>query len=262
VLRDHMRIVRNLCRYRRRTESGCFVPDKHLFPDPHPPIRPYIFSYPQITCLLKAASDLPGASVSPIRAAVFRLAIVLLYTAGLRRGELLRLCVGDYDSHTRTLSIRETKFHSTRYLPLSANAAQELEDYLRLRRQHRLPLEADTPLIWNAQGGGRAYTDTTLRNVIRKLLAACEIRTAEGRLPRIHDLRHTFAVHALLRWYHLGLDLQAKLPLLAIYMGHVSIVSTEYYLHFVDDIAAVSSDRFAAHCAALVRPLSANGDVQ
>lgn len=69
-----------------------------------------------------------------------------------------------------------------------------------------------------------------------------------------NDLRHTFAVHALLRWYRAGADVQAKLPFLAAYMGHVSVASTEYYLHFVAEIAAAAGDRFAQQYAALVTP--------
>jgi len=262
VLRNHMRIVRNLCLYRRRTVPDCFVPNKLLFPSNHPPILPHIFTDNQISCLLKAVNALPPSSVSPLRAVVFRLAIILLYTAGLRRGELLRLTMGDYNPRNQTVTIRESKFHSTRYLPLSPDAAREIDHYLKLRRQHHLPTDADTPLICNAQRGGRAYTGTSLRRIIRELMHACDIHTADGRSPRIHDFRHSFAVNALLRWYREGADVQAKLPLLATYMGHVSIVYTEYYLHFVDELAAVSSTRFATHYAALIQPLTKQGGGQ
>jgi integrase len=261
-LRNHMRIVRNLCLYRHRSEPDSFVPDKHLFPSNHPPFQPYIFTDKQISCLLKAANELPPSPVSPLRAAVFRLAIILLYTAGLRRGELLRLTVGDYNPRNQTLTILESKFHSTRYLPLSPDTAREVDHYLSLRHQHHLPVDADTPFICNAQQGGRAYTGTGLRRVIKDLMHACSIHTADGRSPRIHDFRHSFAVNALLRWYREGADVQAKLPLLATYMGHVSIASTEYYLHFIDELAAVSSARFASHYAALVLPLESQGDCQ
>ncbi len=262
VLRNHMRIVRNLCLYRQRTVPGCFVPDKRLFPSNHPPIQPHIFTEIQISCLLKAVNVLPPSWVSPLRADVFHLAIVLLYTAGLRRGELLRLTVGDYNPRNQVVTIIESKFHSTRYLPLSLDATREIDHYLSLRRQHHLPTDADTPLIGNTQRGGRAYTGTGLRAVIQRLMRTCNIHTAVGHSPRIHDFRHSFAVNALLRWYQEGADVQAKLPLLATYMGHVSIVSTEYYLHFIDELAAVSSDLFATHYATLVHPLTKQGDDQ
>jgi integrase len=98
---------------------------------------------------------------------------------------------------------------------------------------------------------------------MRQLFTLANIRTPEGRLPRTHDLRHAFAVNALLRWYRAGIDVQAKLPRLATYMGHVSNASTEYYLPFIEDLAAAASERFAAHCGALVTPLTpSTGDHQ
>ena len=91
------------------------------------------------------------------------------------------------------------------------------------------------------------------------LLRAAQISTETGRVPRLHDLRHTFAVQALLRWYRAGADVNAKLPLLATYMGHVSIVSTEYYLQFVGPLATLASERFARQCGALVTAPAARG---
>ncbi|HAA02977.1 MAG TPA: integrase, partial [Syntrophobacteraceae bacterium] len=81
---------------------------------------------------------------------------------------------------------------------------------------------------------GKAYSGGGIGQGLRKLFRQTGIRTTEGRLPRVHDLRHSFAVNVLLRWYRSGADIRTKLPLLAPYMGHVSIVSTEHYLHFVD----------------------------
>ena len=87
---------------------------------------------------------------------------------------------------------------------------------------------------------------------MRALFRQVGVRTATGQLPRTHDFRHGFAVNALLRWYRAGLDGQTKLPLLAAYMGHVSIVSTAYYLQFVEPLANAASARFADHCGTLI----------
>lgn len=252
VRRNRMRIVRNLCLYRRRTEPGCFVPDAALFPPLHQAIAPHLFTAAEIAALLRVAATLELTPRSPLRRETFRLALVLLYTTGLRRGELLRLLVGDYDPEERTLLVRESKFHKSRLLPLSPDGAREVEDYLQARRVRRLALAQDAPLVWSPAAGGRPYTENGLRTGINRLLSAAGIRTASGRLPRLHDFRHTFAVHALLRWYRGGADVQGKLPFLATYMGHVSIVSTQYYLQFVDELAGLASDRFAERCGALV----------
>lgn len=255
VRRSRMRIVRNFCLYRRRAEPSCFVPDLALFPPLHQAVQPHIFIEAEIGRLLRATETLGSAPGSPLRRETLRLALVLFYTTGLRRGELLRLAIGDYDPEARTLLIRESKFHKFRLLPLSVDASSHLEAYLHVRRCQRLPASGETPLFGSPYCDGKSYTATGLRTGINLLLSTEEIRTVAGRLPRIHDFRHTFAVHALMRWYRTGADVQAKLPFLATYMGHVSIASTHYYLHFVDQLAGLASSRFADQYAALVTPL-------
>jgi integrase len=95
--RGRMYMVRKLCLHMRRKDPGCFLPDSNLFPRPQPPVRPYIFSEADILKLLKAASALQPCPNSPLNAEGYRIAIVLLYTAGLRRGELVRLTLSDFD---------------------------------------------------------------------------------------------------------------------------------------------------------------------
>lgn len=252
VRRNWMRVVRNLCLYRRRREPTCFVPDPLQFPLPHQPVRPHIFTEAEIARLLDEAQRLAPGNRSPLHAENMRLAIVLLYTAGLRRGELKRLVVGDYHRQERTLLVRESKFHKSRLLPLSGDAVREVEAHLRTRQARGLPAGSDAPLIWNAYGRGGAYTGEGLAHGIRSLFQAADIRTAAGRRPRVHDIRHSFAVQALLRWYRAGEDVQAKLPHLATYMGHVSIVSTQLYLHFIEQLAASASERFERRYGALI----------
>jgi len=218
-----------------------------------------LFTDEDIRRLLTAASALRASLTSPLRRENLRLAIVLLYTTGLRRGELVRLTVSDYDGDQRTLLIRESKFHKSRLVPLSPDGAGEIDRLLDLRQAQHLPLTPDSQLLWNRSRGGNAYTGAGLGHVLRTLFRSTQIRTEQGRVPRVHDFRHAFAITALLRWYRAGVDVQAKLPLLATYMGHVSVVSTAYYLQFVEPLAALASERFAHQCGALVTRL-ARGD--
>jgi integrase len=257
VRRNWMRIVRNLCLYRRRSEPTCFVPDPAGFPKPHQPRRPHLFEPEEIGRLLRVTDDLQPHSTSPLRREVFRLAIVLLYTAGLRRGELVRLTLSDYDPAERTLQIRATKFHKSRLVPLSCDATREMEEYLRARRN--LPHSADAPLLCNRSRGQRPYTGAGLGQGLRQLFRRADVRTASGGLPRVHDLRHGFAHQALLRWYRAGIDVHTKLPALATYMGHVSIVSTQHYLALLEPFAQEASERFDRHCQSFLDP--APGDL-
>ena len=142
---------------------------------------------------------------------------------------------------------------------LSSDAGRELDKYLTLRRDRHLPMGVDSRLLWNSYANG--YSACGIGSGIRDLLRSSGVRKADGHLPRCHDLRHSFALRRLLRWYHTGADVQAKLPTLATYMGHVSINSTEYYLPFIAELAAAASTRFASRYGALVQPLPDAGSV-
>lgn len=260
IRRAEMRIVRNLCLYRRRSEPTCFVPDRRLFPPCHQPLTPYCLSTEEMARLIAATDTLFMTSGLPLRAAAVRLGLVLLYTAGLRRGELLRLTIGDYDRAARTVLIRESKFHKSRLLPLSGDAAGELDVYLSARRAYRPQSMTDeAPLIWYGGKLVRSYTGSGFARLYRRLAQTAGIHRADGQPPRVHDVRHSFAINALLRWYRAGLDVQAKLPLLSTYMGHVSIASTRHYLRFIEPLASAASERFAQHCGSLVTPTPGEG---
>ncbi len=152
-----MRSVRNLCLYRRRGEPDCFIPDERLFPSVHQAIRPHIFTDSEIVQLLAAARTLARTSNSPLCPENRRLAIVLLSTTGLRRGELTRLTVGDYDPPQHTLTIGESKFHKSRLVRVSADTAREIEQLMAIRDQRRLPAEAESPLLWHRSPNTGGY---------------------------------------------------------------------------------------------------------
>jgi integrase len=152
--------------------------------------------------------------------------------------------------------IRESKFHKSRLIPVSTDAAREIDRLLELRRQQRYPTGGESPLLWHRH---RGYSPGGICTTVRALFRQAGIRTTSGHLPRPHDFRHGFALTVLLRWYRAGVDVQAKLPFLAHYMGHVSIVSTAYHLQFVEPLATAASTRFADSCGALITPLPIGG---
>ncbi len=248
VRRSYQRIVRNFCLYRRRTEPDCFVPDLNSFPRPRPYCTPVLVEPEQIGRMLALATHLTPTQLSPLRPAVLRLAIVLLYTAGLRHGELLRLTLQDIEPRTGVLQIRESKFHKSRLVPLSPDALAEFHHYLSQRLTPTFDTRPASPLLCNLKRGRLGpYTETGLRYAIYSLFDAAGVYGSDGRRPRVHDLRHSFAIQALIRWYREGVDVQSRLPHLALYMGHVSIISTAYYLRWVPSLAALASERFEQH---------------
>lgn len=239
------------CRYRRRREPGCFLPDRDSLARQKPYPLPTIIEPQQIALLLDHVSRLPAMEGRyRMRASAMRLAVVLLYTAGLRRGEVVRLTLGDVDAEAGILRIRESKFHKSRWVPLSASATAQLRRYLDARHSARLDEHATAPLLCTA--GSHFYSGGGLFRGLKQLMRAAGIHDSAGRVPRVQDFRHSFAVAALLRWYEADADVQANLPRLALYMGHVNIVSTAYYLRWMPAIVARASDRFARACAGVV----------
>lgn len=247
--RQRMLAVRKFCLYQRRSDPRCFVPDPHGFPQRGPTPRPFILTERQVLALLREATQLAPARDSPLRPAVYRLAIVLLYTAGLRRGELVRLALADCDAARGTLHVRTSKFRKSRLVALSADARDELERYLKQRL--RDGLDPAAPLLAHGVDIRRAYTGGGLGEGVRRLFRAADIRDAGGAVPRVHDLRHTYATHALLREYRCGRDPQALLPRLSAAMGHASPAFTAHYLTCLEPVLAVAAAQVAAH----VRPL-------
>jgi integrase len=245
------RIVHKFCCYRRRTEPQCFVPDPLSFVRLKPYPLPTILSRSQVAQLLAAcAPSRRRTRSSRLHGQMMRCAVVLLYTAGLRRGEIVRLTLGDVDATAGVLRIRDSKFHKARWVPLSPSATRELRRYLRVRRRARFDRRPAAPLFCTMDG--RAYGPVSFRGRFIALCNAAGVRGSDGRCPRLHDMRHSFAVGALLRWYENDEDVQVQLPRLAMYMGHVSIASTAYYLRLMPEVMQHASERFARSCPDLL----------
>lgn len=253
VRRDRLRIVRNFLLFHSRNHTVEFIPDVATFPRPSPPCQPRLVSEVEMARVLATATRLPPSSSNPLRAETARLAFILLFCCGLRRGELLRMKVAHIDQTQNLLRVEGTKFHKSRLVPMSDSVSHVLRDYLDLRRQKRLPSDAESFLIWSR---GRpaphaVYTATTLRQIWQHLCLSVGVVDERGRPPRLHDMRHSFAINALQRWYAQGEDAQARLPHLAAYMGHVSPVSTYYYLQLTPQLRDAASQRFHTLCAPL-----------
>ncbi|WP_043284780.1 tyrosine-type recombinase/integrase [Paraburkholderia oxyphila] len=250
--RKWQQIVYNFCLYRRRSDPTAFVPEAEGFVRKRPYVTPVIVEPEQISRMLIVATGLSSNRSFPLRGPCMRLAVVLLYTCGLRLGELLRLRLSDVEEGGRVLRIRESKFHRSRLIPLSDSAAGELRAYLDTRRA-MASTKADAPLLCNRFGGAvHPYSHPGMQAALINLFDAAGVRDEYGRRPRVHDLRHSFALQALIRWYRQRADVQSKLPMLALYMGHTSIESSAYYLKWVPTLRQLASTRFEERFGYLV----------
>ena len=238
--------VRQLCHFRRRRDPRGYVPSVSGAPQTESHYVPYIFSIGQIQAMVEAAGRHQGRNFWP---GLLRLLILTTYCTGLRLGETVRLRCADVDLHTRVLHIRASKGR-TRLVPFGEDLAREFRRYwpqrdeLLRRKGHD---RADALLIGRY---GRAISLKAASEALRRILRHLGLKRSCGRIgPRPYDLRHAFAVHRLTAWYREGVDIHARLPWLSAYMGHVSILGTETYLHATPELLQFASDRFARRVA-------------
>ena len=246
VRRNRLRIVRNFLQFHARHHPETYIPDSAAFPQPVPYRHPRLVSVKEMAQVLAAARQLPVSHQNPLRSETVRLALLLLFCCGLRRGELLRLQWRHFDTLENFLRIDETKFHKSRLVPLSKSVAKELAAYRELRRCRGLAVQPEHYIIWsdNPVAFEQVYSAPALAGNWRQLCLATGVIDERGRPPRLHDLRHSAAVCILERWYRTGADLHAKLPYLATYLGHVNPVSTHHYLHFTPELQQAAGQRF------------------
>lgn len=205
---------------------------------------PFIFDVDQARRLVEAARSLPDHSRSPLRGPAYRTIFALLYGLGLRIGEVTRLQIGDVDWDRRTVLVRDSKFGKTRLVPFGPRLGSVLRDYLDEReRRWRAPAAVDP--LFTFDGRGPVSTNTIRNTFHRDLMPRLALRAPEGTLrPRVHDLRHSFAVGVLLRWYRTGQDPAARLHHLSTFLGHVKPESTAVYLTITSDLLQEASRRF------------------
>ena len=247
---DYGLLVQRFCRYRRRIDPMCYVPDRLSLGRRRPYPLPSPTEPQHVAALLEYLDSLPRVAPLTLRAPALRLTIVLLFTTGIRRGEAARLTLGDIDAAAGVLRIRASKFHKSRWVPLSTTATAELRTYLAERRAVDPHAAAADRLLCSRPG--HAYTPETLSDAVKNVMARSGAWADAPRLPRVHDFRHGFAVAALRRWYEAEADVQSHLPHLALYMGHVSIDSTAYYLRYMPAVVALASDRFRRACGDVI----------
>jgi integrase/recombinase XerD len=170
--------------------------------------------------------------------------LLLLYGTGMRIGEVLSLSLQDVDLEQRLVTVRDTKFYKTRLVPIGPRLTKALADYLAQRRRLPLPEGEASSFLAACTGIRLDYKRVNKLFCRVRKLAQVQRELSAHYPPRIHDIRHTAAVHRLIAWYRAGVDLQRLLPQLATYLGHVDIASTQHYLSMTAELLQEASVRF------------------
>lgn len=213
--------------------------------------RPYIYTIEEVQNLLETARTDP-APRAPLRPLTLYTMLVLAYCAGLRLGEIVGLKMGDIDLTDDCIEVRDTKFFKSRRLPLSASAMAAVRDYLKARQKTGAPNEADAALFRYAKGG---YSYVAAGAHLHRLIRVALKRAAGSKGARVHDLRHSFVVHRMTKWYQQGINPQTRLPYLAAYLGHRDIHSTLVYLTITQELLHQANERFRMSEAEVLRAI-------
>jgi integrase len=237
-------VVRRFAVYLHNLDGRTQVPPPGLIPQGRHRATPYLYSDTEIHALVQAAARLRNE----VYAATFPVLIGLLAVTGMRFGEAIALDVDDFDSYAEVLTVRDGKFGKRRLLPLHASTAEVLRHYLHRRGQLLRDMhlvDSGALLISNA---GTHLDHSRAQRTWRNLRTSAGLRPRSGNCrPRIHDLRHSFAVATLLDWYRRGEDVPALLPKLSTYLGHADPKHTFWYLSAAPELLAIAGRRLDNH---------------
>ncbi len=221
--------VREFAKYRSATDPRTKIPAQGLLPFQPKRARPYLYSDAEIRRLLRAALDMPYRyERGALRPWVYYCLFGLLSVSGLRLGEARNLELDNVDLKAAVLTIRGTKFGKTRLVPLHRSTCRVLAEYISRRNRHwRRPVSS---YLFVSSWGNR-LDGGDIHRTFYALSRKIGLRgPSDSHGPRLHDLRHRFATHTLVRWYRSGQDPERKLPLLSAYLGHVHVADTQWYL--------------------------------
>jgi len=231
TLQNRAGVVRQLALYIARLGSQAYVLPKYAIPKA-PPYTPYIFSHREIAALFKQTDACHYCTAVPLRHRIMPVLFRLLYGCGLRISEALNLRLREVDLETGVLTILDGKFNKDRLVPLSPENHQHCRDYA-----NAVHVFSDDNTYFFPAPDGRAVTKGNVYKNFRRFLWQARISHGGwGKGPRLHDLRHTHAVHCLRQWVHQGKDLTAYLPVLKTYLGHDSFRDTAHYLRLTAEL--------------------------
>lgn len=230
-------VARGFARHLRALDGISEVPPMDLLPSCRRRLAPHLYSDEDIAALMAATVTIH----SPFRALTHRTLVGLLAVTGMRIGEAIGLDRDDVDFAAGCVSVRAGKWGAARELPLHDSTICALDEYRRLR-DSRWP-QPKAPAFFVSMRGTRLLSGH-VREAFRDLRRHAGLTAPPGgRAPRIHDLRHSFAVATLIDWYRADADVAARLPRLSSYLGHAAPEATYYYLQATPDLLALAAER-------------------
>ncbi len=239
-------VLRGFYRYARTRGYAGDSPLPLVLPKRAARVRPYIYSREDMRRLLEAV-DAPLGGPCRLEAVTLRSIVLLLYGSGLRISEALALNRSSVDLERSLVTVRASKFHKSRLVPVGTDLTRVLSAYAGRFPPRAIPADMEFPFFTDCRGG-RVNADTVLHRFRRACNQAGVRRTDAGRFqPRLHDLRHTFAVDRLTAWYRQGADVQALLPHLSVYLGHTHPAATQVYLSMTPELLQAASGRFEGY---------------
>jgi len=231
TLQNRVCVVRQLALYMARLGVQVYVLPKNTFPK-GPRYTPYIFSDKEIAALFRQTDSCHYCAEVPLRHRIMPLLFRLLYGCGLRISEALNLRLQDVDLHTGILTVIDGKFNKDRWVPMSSGNIHRCCDYAKAVHL----LSGEETYFFPAPNGQAITQGNVYKNFRRFLWQARISHGGWGKGPRLHDIRHTFAVHCLRRWVQQGKDLATYLPMLKTYLGHHSFRDTAQYLRLTAEL--------------------------
>lgn len=235
--------LRGFYRYAISRGYAATSPLPIVIPKRPQPFIPYIYNVKELRALFDACFNYQK-NKGRLEPYMVRTLLLLLYGAGLRIREAVALTLADVDLSQAILTIRETKFRKTRLVPLGKQLTKKLFEYATQRQKEKYSQNPEAPFFIGRNG--KAVNQYTVESAFQIIREKANVRRTDGARyqPRLHDLRHTFAVHRLTAWYKEGADVQRLLPVLSVYLGHTYLAATSTYLTMTPTLLEEAGRRF------------------
>lgn len=239
-------LMRGLAEYMNRMGNTAYVYPKAMVTVERYSYTPYIFTEKEIASIFAVCDNFPISNQSPNRHLVLSLIFRILYGCGLRISEAVNLTIADVNLKEGTIFIKDTKFGKERLIPIADTLRNRCIEYNVLVNTGKL----EVAYFFPSPLGGH-YSSNTIYTLFRQILWSADI-SHTGKGPRLHDLRHTFAVHCLKKWVLSNRDITNCMPYLSAYLGHEDFRGSQHYLRLTADLYPDITEKVEKNCSWLI----------